>query len=459
MSISCALLMCHAPIVLPEIARERARECENTTRAMREAARTLVEHEPDAVVLISPHTPRHRLHWGICRDATLHGSFTRFGHGELSYEFIGARAQAETLERCARERALGVQPVSGRELDHGALVPLHFLREAGYRGPVLLVALPYPGGDSEREFGRAVRAAAAQRGESWPVLASGDMSHRLSADAPAGYDPAGREFDASFVRELERRDLRSAVSLPRGLLERAAEDAVQSTAVAASAVDYESRGARVFHYEGPFGVGYCEALLYSARARETADLGTRTRSHEPPQALVELALEAIESELDGRPLEITELASPWDQARAVFVTLRSPDGELRGCIGRTEPLTRSLAAEVVDCAIAAATRDPRMQPVTRAELADLEVEVSVLSPPEPVHDRTTLDPQRYGVVVRLGARRGVLLPGIETVDSVERQLAIARSKAGIGADEPYQIERFRVDKVARRGGGHDATEC
>jgi MEMO1 family protein len=444
MSIACAALMCHAPIVIPAIAGERAVDCAETTRAMREAARALVAHDPEVLVLISPHSPRHRTRFGLLEADALQGTFARFGHGSVRVHVNGARAAARTLAATARTCGVDTQPLELATLDHGALVPLYFLQEAGFRGGVLLVALPYPGADSEVAFGRAIRAAAQTRNERWAVLASGDMSHRLTPDAPAGYDPEARAFDEAFVTELRRGELRRALELPPALIALAAEDVVQSTAVAAGSIDFEMRGARVLSYEGPFGVGYCEALLFEERAR-------------PPQAIVDIAVEAIRAELTGARYEPPSLPEPWTVARAVFVTLRAPDGELRGCIGRTAPLTSTLAAEVAECAVSAARRDPRVPPIEARELATLRVEVSVLGVSEPVDDPTQLDPKRYGVIVSHGARRGVLLPDIEGVDSVADQLAIVLRKAAIPRDAPYRLERFAVDKVSRVGSKSAAS--
>lgn len=459
MSIPCAVLMCHAPIVLPQIAGEDAPLCQVTTEAMHHAARALLAHEPDVIVLVSPHTPRARTRWGISHEETLEGSFVRFGHGELSLCFQGAQRAARALATAAEREGLATQAVPAQPLDHGALVPLYFLREASqflrardgadetrYAPRILLVALPYPGTSTRHEvsFGAAVRAAASACEERWAVLASGDMSHRLTPDAPGGYDPRAREFDRTFVDLVQRGDLRGAIDLPPELVECAGQDCVQSTAVAAGAVRFATDGAHTFGYEGPFGVGYCEALIYSDRADDG-----------PPYRLVEIALAAIERSLrDERRLASEPLAAPWDKPRAVFVTLRSPEGELRGCIGRTSPLFPTLVDEVIDCAIGAATRDPRMRSVQTSELPTLAVEVSVLAPAEPIGGPEALDPARFGVIVQQtrGARerRGVLLPGIAGIDTVTDQLRVVLHKAGIDPSLPYRLERFTVDKVIRK---------
>jgi AmmeMemoRadiSam system protein A len=130
----------------------------------------------------------------------------------------------------------------------------------------------------------------------------------------------------------------------------------------------------------------------------------------------------------------------------VFVCLKE-HGRLRGCIGTIEPCTGSAAEETIRNAVSAATRDPRFPQVEEAELEDLEYTVDVLSEPEPVADPAQLDPRRYGVIVSAGPRKGLLLPDLEGVDTVEEQLRIARTKAGIDpGEEKVTIQRFVVQR-------------
>jgi len=132
------------------------------------------------------------------------------------------------------------------------------------------------------------------------------------------------------------------------------------------------------------------------------------------------------------------------EPRGAFVTL-TRDGELRGCIGFIAPVF-PLGEAVIKAAVYAATEDPRFPPVRPGELADLDISVDVLTPPEPIQSMDQLDPQRYGVIVRCGWRRGLLLPDLEGVDSVEYQVDIARRKAGIGPREPVELYRFEVKR-------------
>jgi len=160
--------------------------------------------------------------------------------------------------------------------------------------------------------------------------------------------------------------------------------------------------------------------------------------------LVRLAKDTVESYTRQRKTPKAEELSPEMRERAgVFVSIKKR-GELRGCIGTFEPTKANVAEEIIANAISSATRDPRFPPVHAGELDQLTYSVDVLTQPEPVEDAAGLDPKRYGVIVESGGRRGLLLPDLEGVDTVERQIDICRQKAGILPHEPVKLYRFEV---------------
>jgi AmmeMemoRadiSam system protein A len=164
--------------------------------------------------------------------------------------------------------------------------------------------------------------------------------------------------------------------------------------------------------------------------------------------LVQLARTTIERYVrTGELPPLPQDPTPQMKEKAgAFVSLHVAKGELRGCIGTIEPTQSNLAEEVIQNAISAATRDPRFPPVSPEELDGLDISVDVLSEPEPIKDATQLDPVRYGVIVQSEWRRGLLLPNLDGVDTVEHQVEIARRKAGIGANEPISLLRFEVQR-------------
>jgi len=160
--------------------------------------------------------------------------------------------------------------------------------------------------------------------------------------------------------------------------------------------------------------------------------------------VVKLAKEAVESYVrTGRMPKPRELSPEMRERAGVFVSLHK-HGQLRGCIGTFEPAKDNVAEEVIANAVSASTMDPRFPAVTESELDDLEYSVDILTAPEPVTDIGQLDPKTCGVIVESGWRRGLLLPDLEGVDSVEEQIAICRLKAGISAGEPVNLYCFQV---------------
>ena len=117
---------------------------------------------------------------------------------------------------------------------------------------------------------------------------------------------------------------------------------------------------------------------------------------------------------------------------------------MRGCIGTFLPIQDCVAKEIIENAISASTRDPRFSAIKEDELKDLEIHVDVLTMPEKIVSKDELDPKKYGVIVSNGFRRGLLLPDLEGVDTVDEQIQIAKQKGDIDFSEEISLERFEV---------------
>lgn len=163
--------------------------------------------------------------------------------------------------------------------------------------------------------------------------------------------------------------------------------------------------------------------------------------------LVELAKKSVEKYIrEGRVESPLDTPSPdMTEKAGVFVCLKK-HGQLRGCIGTFMPSYENVGVETIMNAISAATKDPRFHPVEESELQELDYSVDVLSPPEKISDTKELDPHKYGVIVVSGNRRGLLLPDLEGVDTVDEQLRITKMKADILPHEEVEIFRFEVKR-------------
>lgn len=441
MSIVHTSLFCHAPIVVPAVGGRRGEASARTTAAMAALGREVVASAPDVVIVVSPHTPR------------VAGALPLLARG-VDADFVDFRADVRFslpgivdevgLMGAARDVGVALEPIRVRRLDHGAAVPLFFLHEAGWRGPTVVIGLPHPDdaagpGDSlaiDEALGRALRAWA--HGLRVALVCSGDGSHRLTADAPAGFHPEAATFDRAMLSLLQRGDDAGVRWLDPSLREVAGEDIVDSVVVGASAAR-RARGRCVLSHEHPFGVGYTVAVLDDAGG--DADVLAA-----PRPALLMLARASLAAALRGdAPPALPGDDASDDDAWGVMVSWhRRDDGALRGCLGHV-PRRAGLAATVREMAVAAATRDPRFAPVTIDELDDLVATITLVGRPEDIDAVDDVhDPDVFGLMVRAGARQGLLLPDLAGVDTAAWQLRITLEKARIAPGEPVFLQRFRA---------------
>lgn len=454
-------LVPHPPIAVAGIGQPKELEKIGATiAAMGEVNRVLAGDPPETLVVFTPHGTVFQDAIIIYGEPVLAGSLRRFGL-DRSWQWENDLALAEEITRLGREAGLLVQMMDQSmlsnfgatgELDHGVLAPLSFF-DPDWAGRAKLVVIPLSLLPLEDlyHFGALVREAATRLNRKTAVIASGDLSHCLAPGAPSGYDPRGAEFDQKLLELIKKQEVREFFRLDQVLLEKAAECGFRSVIMLLGTFDQSEFQATVHSYEGPFGVGYAVASfqrtsgraslvaeLYGKRKKEVAE----RRAKESP--LVKYARGVVEAYVGGITLPPGQGLEEFSKEKAgVFVSIKK-HGQLRGCIGTTEPAKSNLILEVRQNAISASTRDPRFEPVTGDELEDLVYSVDILKPAEPIAGLEDLDPDRYGVIVSKGSRRGLLLPMIEGVETAAEQVGIAKRKAGLAEDEPVKLERFEV---------------
>jgi len=434
----------HPPLLVPDVGRGQEREIIATTRAMEKLSQELGAHRPETMLVISPHGLSHHSAMGVLTAPSSSGNLRRWGERGPDYYFDNDPDLVAAIKEAARGLNIPLSSIGEHayELDHGVLVPMHFLIQGVKDVPMVPLTFCWLPLSIHFAFGQAIRRAADDVGKRVALIASGDLSHRLLPGAPAGYDRMGKVFDEKLVAALARLDAEEVLSLDQDLIERAGECGLRSIVILLGALDGLSVEAEVLSYEGPFGVGYLVASFSVVNPEGAGGRGESKKMH----PLVHLAKETVEGYVGkGSIPKPAELTPEMKGKAGVFVSLKK-HGELRGCIGTFEPTKPNIAEETITNAISSATRDPRFPPVTPQELGELEYSVDVLSPPEPVQSRDQLDPRRYGVIVERGWQRGLLLPDLEGVDSVEQQVEICRLKAGIAPDEAVKLYRFEVKR-------------
>lgn len=443
----------HPPIMVPEVGHEAIAAVRDSIDAMAELTRRLIASGAETVVLISPHAPLKWRAFVAYPSPQIEGDFANFRAPEATVaavvdeELLDAIAQEAEQQNCSVERLLG------RELDHGTAVPLYFLRRNGWHGRVVALGYSFVSNEDHLRFGASVNTAANRVGRLVAFIASGDLSHRLKPEAPAGYDPDAHLFDDEVVAALRANDPDRIINIDQALRRLAGECGYRSMLVALGAARESPPACEVLSYEAPFGVGYLVAQITNCvgptRRSATTEEGEKSDAAE----IVSLARRAIEAFVrTGKQIDPPQKSSSLLSARAAcFVSMRTHDGELRGCIGTAEPTKDTLAEELIANAINSATRDPRFPPVRADELPRLRYSVDVLSTPEAA-TFAELDPLVYGVIVEDsdGSHRGLLLPAIAGIDNATKQVAIAAGKAGIAPGTPLKFLRFLVQRFGEQ---------
>lgn len=430
----------HPPLIIPAVGKGREADIQVTADAYAEAARRLSLLRPETVVIISPHSILYADYIHVSPGTGAAGDFGFFGARQagaaVRYDTELVAAIAEAAGRAGIPA--GTEGERNPALDHGTLVPLHFLHRSGSEFKVVRISisgLPY---ETHFAFGRCIAAAAAKLNRRVAVVASGDLSHKLKADGPYGFAPQGPAFDRIVTESLREGALERLLSLDEAFCEAAAECGLRSFQIMAGALDALSVTPDFLSYQDTFGVGYA-VCCFAVDAPLFQEAGSE-------DLYVRLARHSLETYIrTNRPAEVPE-GLPEElshRAAGVFVSLKKR-GALRGCIGTISPTTPSVGQEIIQNAVWSGTQDTRFPPVQTDELQDLTYSVDVLLPPQRVSGPDQLDPLRYGVIVSKNGRRGLLLPRLEGIDTVEQQLNIAMQKAGIGALEGCTIERFEV---------------
>lgn len=459
-------LMPHPPIIIPEVGKGEERKAQSTLEAMEACAKHIEEKKPHTIILITPHGPMFRDAIAVMAVPRLTGNFARFGAAGVRMSFENdvelARAIVDSAER-SNISCIGIDGNVASEygistaMDWGALVPLYFVIKQ--YSDFKLVHITYAPLSYEKlyAFGKVIQEVvhACQRDVS--VIASGDLSHRLSQDGPYGFNPMGPKLDKQIISLIENGDVEGFFNLDPVMVEEGGECGLRSIIIALGTLDGYELYPRVLSYEGPFGVGYGVAILEKGELNSARLLVNRlfekkhqrmqkVRQNEDPY--VRLARRSLESYIrTGKVIEPDDdlPREMLDNRAGVFVSIKK-DGQLRGCIGTIEATRRNIAEEIIYNAISAGVHDPRFIPVDESELEDLVYSVDVLKKPEPVNSIDELDAKRYGVIVRSGHKSGLLLPDLEGVDTPQQQIEIALRKAGIRPDESYTIERFEVER-------------
>lgn len=455
--ISGAFMVPHPPLIIPEVGRGEEEKIQNTIKAYHEVGRKIGQLRPQTIILLSPHQVMYADYFHISPGKWAEGDFGQFGAGGVKFKVSYDSDFTEKL--CALADAAGLPAGTlgerDRQLDHGTMVPLYFVNQYWKEYRLVRAGLSGLSLTAHYELGQLIRKTAEIQDKNVVVIASGDLSHRLKEDGPYGYRKEGPEYDKRIMEIMGRGDFGELLEFSEDFCEKAGECGHRSFIIMAGALDRTKIVPQRLSYEGTFGVGYGVCMYITCGQDLTRNFKDQYVKKERERILkqrqqednyVRLARQAVEEYVrTGRKIEVPEeIPQEMRDIRAgAFVSIKK-EGRLRGCIGTIQAVQPSIAEEIIENAISAASRDSRFSAIEAEELNRLTISVDVLGDIEKIDSKDKLDVKQYGVIVTKGHRRGLLLPNLEGVDTVEDQIAIAKQKAGIGEQESVELERFEV---------------
>jgi len=253
----------HPPIIIPTIGRSNLNLCRKTVNAMKAAGEKFRAVKADTIVLVSPHGPVQYDKFIINYSPTLRGDLSAFGDQR---KFIFENDRELIDEIVASEKSAGLPAGLARELelDHGALVPLYYLvneKDLSYNPKLVHMSFSMLPLEYHYRFGEVLGKVLESSPKVISFVASGDLSHRVTPEAPAGYSPQGRIFDRQLADLVKSKNVKGILNLDQNLIDEAGECGLRSIIMLLGALSSLRWEVKSLSYEAPFGVGYMVASI------------------------------------------------------------------------------------------------------------------------------------------------------------------------------------------------------
>lgn len=258
-------LLPHPPVVITAVGGCESLKVKNTEEAMQQVSREIMELAPETIVLVTPHAQTSMDNFSVYGDDLIKGNFGKFGAPDARFIFKNDIDFIKGIDLELKSRFTKLNKINTVvSVDHGSGVPLYFLYKAGFKGKVVILNYSTSGPQDQLALGRTIRKIANDIGRKIVFIASGDLSHKLSPTAPAGYSPTAFKFDNLVIEAVKTGDYESLSNINDDdacIIEDAGECGYPSIMVALGVVDEKAVNNRVLSYESPFGVGYLVATL------------------------------------------------------------------------------------------------------------------------------------------------------------------------------------------------------
>lgn len=458
MSILASFIVPHPPLIIPNIGKGSEKQVSKTISAYKEIAKQVASLNPETIIISSPHAPMYSDCFYISNSPTLTGNLANFGAKEISFaEEVDTKLVDEISSLAQKYHFPASKDIPSVPLDHGTMIPLYFIREELPKCLIVVIGLSTLPLITNYQMGTIIKEAVNNLNRNVVYIASGDLSHKLQEYGPYGFATEGPIYDKKIMDICRTSNFYELLTFKSSFLEKAAECGHRSFTIMAGCFDGQEIESNVLSHEDITGVGYGVCSLYPKETNPNRRFLKKYLQEESlrlekirkkSDSYVNLAFESLKYYFDTKQKMSIPPNLPEEMLTnkaGVFVSLYKFD-TLRGCIGTILPTTNTIAEEIINNSLSAALNDYRFPPLTKEELKWLNISVYILKEPEPISSLDMLDVHKYGIIVTHGLKRGVLLPDLDGVDTIKKQIAIAKEKASIKPNEDCKIERFEVIK-------------
>ena len=246
----------HPPLLIPNIGKDEIKKIEKTKQAMEQLEQDLYLTKPDIIIIISPHGSLFTDAFSINAHTHFVSDFEQFGDLTTKLEWTGADALASKIKQQIKVDEIPLQLISQEQLDHGSTIPLYHLTQHLPKIKILPVGYSELDAKTHLKFGETLKEVLMQTDKRIAVIASGDLSHSLTTDAPAGFNKAGKKFDEKIIELLENKNAVGITNMDAKLVEDATECGYRSILILLGIIKNMDYTFKNYSYETPFGVGY-----------------------------------------------------------------------------------------------------------------------------------------------------------------------------------------------------------
>jgi len=250
-----AAVVPHSPVLVPSVGKEHLKKLKKTVAAMKRLEQDLYASHPDTILIVSPHGPVEADHFTLDLNETYACDLKDFGVFDVDVACRADMKLVSALKEHLEDKNVPFMLRSEAALDYGIVVPLTYLTGHLQKFSVLPVYPALLSAKSHFEFGQAIQEVLMHTDRRVAVLASADLSHRLTRGAPAGYSPHGRKFDEKIITLIKEKKHAALITFEPELAAKAAQCGLPPLTILSGIIDGVDVTPEVLSYESPFGIG------------------------------------------------------------------------------------------------------------------------------------------------------------------------------------------------------------